>query len=47
MPKGLKRISRVALRDQVLDSIRKAIISGKFKASEEDSGRRPGDTVGS
>ena len=35
MPKALKRISRITLRDQVLDSIRKAIIGGQFKASEK------------
>ena len=35
MPICLKRISRIALRDQVLDSIRSAIITGTLKASEK------------
>ena len=35
MPSGLQRISRIALRDQVLDSIRNAIIRGTLKASEK------------
>ena len=35
MPRGLQRISRIALRDQVLDSIRNAIIRGTLKASEK------------
>ncbi len=37
MAQILKKLTRVALRDQILDSIRKAIIRGQFKASEKIS----------
>ncbi|MDP6330087.1 MAG: GntR family transcriptional regulator, partial [SAR324 cluster bacterium] len=37
MSQRLKKIVRIPLRDQILDSIKRAIITGKFKASEKIS----------
>ena len=46
MPQQLKKIVRIPLRDQILDSIKRAIISGKFRASEKISEEELAEQLG-
>ena len=46
MPQQLKKIVRIPLRDQILDSIKRAIITGKFKASEKISEEELAEQLG-
>ena len=46
MPQQLKKIVRIPLRDQILDSIKRAIITGKFRASEKISEEELAEQLG-
>ena len=46
MPQQLKKIVRIPLRDQILDSIKRAIITGKFRASEKISEKELAEQLG-